>query len=474
MARRLSSKSGIEAEKVRSRIETDDDLWYAVRDLAGITIPRVKVCEDHVAPFTAFADAYFARSRNAVWYASRGLGGKSVLLATLAYMEGIELGAAVSLLGGSGEQSQRVHAYMTGIDTNLPNTFWGYYGAPRELLVDDPTKRETRLTNGGRIVVLQASTRSVRGTHQQRSRFDECDEMSWEIFNAATGQAMGSRGIPAQTVMSSTHQYADGTFTKILQMAARKGWPVYRWCYKESAEGWLPESEIEGKRGDVTKMTWDTEYELQEPNPGARAIHPDKVEAMFYRELGDVEGERGIYYEFEEPVGNARYSHGADWARKVDDTVITTFRTDVKPIRLVAFERTQKEPWPVMVAKLDKRIERYNGGEASHDATGLGDVITGYLLSDVEPFIMTGRKRSELLNNYITAIEQGEILSPYIEYMHSEHLYASVDDVYGSGHLPDSISAGALAYRAADRPIDWSQVQELGHVEDFEEKSLWR
>lgn len=301
-----------------------------------------------------------------------------------------------------------------------------------------------------------------------------CDEMAWEIFNAATGQVMGARDIKAQTVMSSTHQYADGTFTKILQMAARKGWPVYRWCYKESAEGWLPESEIEGKRGDVTKTMWDVEYEMQEPNPGARAIHPDKVEAMFYRELGDVEGERGIYYEFEEPVGNARYSHGADWARKVDDTVIVTFRTDARPIRLVAFERTQKEPWPVMVAKLDKRIERYNGGEASHDATGLGDVITGYLLSDVEPFVMTGRKRSELLNNYITAIEQGEILSPYIEYMHSEHLYASVDDVYGSGHLPDSISAGALAYRAADRPIDWSQVQELGHIDDYEEKSLWR
>ncbi|MBE9479627.1 MAG: hypothetical protein IMY80_06635, partial [Chloroflexi bacterium] len=172
MANRLSSKS--EVEKVRSQIRTDDDLWHAVQDLAGITIPRVKVCEDHVAPFTAFADAYFARHRNIVWHASRGLAGKSVLLATLAFMEGIEMGAAVNLLGGSGEQSQRVHGYMTGEDTNLPGTFWGHYGAPRHLLVDDPTKRETKLSNGGRIVVLQASQRSVRGPHPQKLRLDEC------------------------------------------------------------------------------------------------------------------------------------------------------------------------------------------------------------------------------------------------------------------------------------------------------------
>lgn len=449
MAQKLSSDPDANKPRQPSRIKTDDELWDAVYDQTGIMIPRKKVCADHVAPFTAFADAYFARYRNIVWLASRGFGGKSVLLATLAFMEGIEFGAAVSLLGGSGEQSQRVHGYMTGEDTNLPNTFWGHYGAPRHLLLDDPTKRETRLTNGGRISVLQASQRSVRGPHPQKLLLDECDEMDWNIFNSATGQVIGTRGIKAQTVMSSTHQYANGTFTKILQMAARKNWKIHRWCFKESAVGWLPESEIEGKRNDVTKSMWSTEYELQEPNPGARAIQPDSVELMFNKKLGDVAGELGMEYIFEPPVKGAQYVHGADWARKNDFTVIITFRTDITPVRLVAFERTHKQAWPVMVSKLDKRIEFY-GGDAVHDATGLGDVITGYLLSDVEPFLMVGRGRSELLNDYITAIEQGDIVCPFIEFMHSEHLYASVEDVYGGTkfHLPDSMSAGALAYRA--------------------------
>ena len=173
MAGELTNKSA-NAEPVELRLKTDDELWYAVRDQTGISIPRIAVCPGHVAPFTAFADAFFSRSRNAVWHASRGLAGKSVMLAALAFMEGVEQGAAVNLLGGSGEQSQRVHGYMTGDDTNLPRTFWGHYGAPKHLLRSDPTKKETKLTNGGRIVVLQASTRSVRGPHPQKLRLDEC------------------------------------------------------------------------------------------------------------------------------------------------------------------------------------------------------------------------------------------------------------------------------------------------------------
>ena len=457
MADELSLKNSDGQQEVELRIKTDDELWDAVRDQTGIAIPRVKVCPDHVAPFTAFADAFFSRHRNIVWHASRGFGGKSVLLATLSFMEGVEQGAAVNLLGGSGEQSQRVHGYMTGEDTNLPRTFWGYYGAPKDLLLTDPTKKETRLSNGGRIVVLQASTRSVRGPHPQKLRLDECDEMTMEIFNAATGQTMSARGIPAQTVMSSTHQYAAGTFTEILRMANERSWPVYTWCYKETAQGWLPQTEIDEKRGDVSLAMWEVEYDLQEPNPGARAIDPEKVKLMFDKSLGEVSGELRRYYEFEKPEKGAVYVHGADWARKIDNTVIISLRIDVSPIRLVAFERRNKEPWPIMIKQLDDRIKRY-GGKGAHDATGLGDVIKDYLLAGVKDFIMVGRARNELLNDYVTAIEQEAIVSPYIEFMYSEHLYASVNDLYGGTkyHLPDTISAGALAYHPSIRR-GWSR-----------------
>jgi len=59
---------------------------------------------------------------------------------------------------------------------------------------------------------------------------------------------------------------------------------------------------------------------------------------------------------------------------------------------------------------------------------------------------MGGLKRTEMLSNYITAIEHGRIISPVIETMRAEHLYAATNDVWGTGHLPDTISAGANAY----------------------------
>ena len=446
-------------------IADEDSLREFVRVAWGVEIPDVQVCPDHTTPWRAFADAYFARDRVTVWKASRGFGGKSFLLALLALTEAATLKADVNVLGGSGEQSENVHRYA--------KQFWDHEDAPSGLLASDPLKRETRLVWGNVIKALLASSRSVRGPHPQRLRLDEVDEMELSIFDAAMGQAMSKNGILAQTVISSTHQHADGTMTKVLQRAAEKDWSVYEWCYHETEMGWLSSAEIEGKRQDVTAVMWNVEYDLQEPSPESRAIMPEAVAAMFCADLGQFRGGNGEYIEIEPPlteclacglvaefsdecpechgpeVEPVPYATGADWARKTDWTVIPTARMDVQPARLVAFERCGRLPWPVMVGKLDARLARY-GGRACHDGTGLGDVVDGYLEHEAHGFLMVGRARSALLSNYISAVERGEIESPDITFMHDEHKYASVDDVYGSGHLPDSIAAMALLWHAAD------------------------
>ena len=57
--------------------KTDDELYELVKALWGVTIPRHKVCPDHVAPFEVFADAYFRRGPSiSLWLGSRGLSGK--------------------------------------------------------------------------------------------------------------------------------------------------------------------------------------------------------------------------------------------------------------------------------------------------------------------------------------------------------------------------------------------------------------
>ena len=449
----------------RWQINTEDQLRDFIWQAFGIRIPDAACCPNHTTPWRAFSDAYFARHSVAVWEASRGFGGKSFMLALLGLTEAITLKADVNILGGSGEQSGRVHKYM--------NDFWNYESAPRDLLLSDPSKQQTRLTWGNTIQALMASSKSVRGPHPQKLRIDEADEVDITLIDAAFGQPMSRNGIPTQIVLSSTHQYPDGTMTEIKKRAADKGWGYYTWCYRENLEphGWLSSAEVERKRQDVTTAMWQTEYELQEPSPESRAIVPDAVESTFRPELGQYRGAPGEYIEIEAPDANGRYATGGDWAKEKDWTVIPTLRIDCHPARLVAYLREGRMPWPQMVAKFDERVRRYPLA-AAHDGTGLGNVVSDLLTVKAENIILVGRFRNDLISNYIKAVESGEIEAPRIDHIYKEHKFATRDDIYGGGHLPDSICAMALAWHAANfRGTTWQSLRNLGRVE--QPKGRW-
>lgn len=463
-------------------LKDEDELRAFIKVAWGVTIPDTQVCPHHTTPWRAFADAYFARSPVSVWVGSRGFGGKSMTLSVLGLTEGSTLKASVSILGGSGAQSERVHNHMKNL--------WHYENAPRHILRTDPSQFVTKLHWGNTIEALMASQTSVRGPHPQRLRMDEIDEMDMKILEAAQGQPMsGDTGIETQTVLSSTHQYANGTMTKILKRAKEMNWPVYEWCWRETStpiDGWLKPEEVDRKRIEITREMWETEYDLQRPSVGALAIMPQAVERLFDERLGKFAGEVNEYIEIEPPmfkcsfcswempvdivlstgsnpgaictvcghdIERVPYIHGADWARKQDWTIIPTFRADRLPLVCVAWERTGRLEWPAMVDKLDKRIERFGVGNSSacEDGTGIGDVISGYHRNRVEAIIMAGVERYQMLNRYIGEIESDHIRYPMIRWAYDEHAEAGQEDVFGSSeshHLPDSISAGSLALKA--------------------------
>lgn len=424
-------------------LKTDRELSMFVDVAFGVRIPDRAICPGHCSPWAAFRDAYFARDPVAVWKASRGFGGKSFLLSALSLTEAVTLRADVNLLGGSGQQSERVLEAMSKL--------WHYEGAPRRLLVGD-AKKTTTLRNGAKVQALMASQRSVRGPHPQRLRMDEVDEMDIAILDAAMGQPMTARGVRAQTVLSSTHQNPDGTMTEILKRAfdVDVDWPVYEWCYKETLEphGWLSPIDLDDKRRSVSRAMFEVEYDLQEPSVEGRVIDGEAVASMFRESLGSFKGLQGEDCVGALPKEKATYATGADWARTRDWTIIVTLRTDCTPMRVVRFLRIGRQPWPTMVGRFEQRIQEYPGA-AAHDGTGLGDVVDGYVTGNADAVKLVGRERSDILSEYIAAVERGEVVSPVIEYMQSEHRYATWDDVYGAGHCPDSIIAMALAYRAA-------------------------
>lgn len=417
----------------------DEELFEAVLTLTGRKIPRTKVCDQHVAPFKVFSDIYFGRTPLHVIHGSRGFGGKTVVLGTLAVAMATWMGASVVVLGGSAAQSLRVRET---IDEVLE-----YERYPKDL-IKHRTRYDVFLNNGGHIRALMASQRSVRGPHPQVLLLDEIDEMDLDILESSLGQPMSAKGIPATIVMASTWQYPDATFAEVMKRAKQNHWPVAQWCFRESSappDGWLTKSDIELRKAQVSKATWLMEYELQEPVFEGRAIDTEAVDACFDESLGTYAGDPGELLIFEEPKEGARYVTGVDWAKEKDWTVIRTFRTDVWPWREVAFERIARVPWPQMVARLDRRIDTYRG-IAAHDATGIGNVVSDLLKHDVRGVVMQGRRRDAMLSEYVAAIEDRAMLSPRITWAHAEHRYCRLDDLYGSGHPPDSLVSGAMAW----------------------------
>ena len=450
--------------------QNDDELWWVIKALFGVELPRVSVCKDHISPFEAVAHAYFGREPNfAVWYASRG-SGKSLALAVLGLVKAFVLDVDVTILGGSMTQSLNVREHMRKL--------MAHQNAPIYAVQKDQATL-IQMHTGRAIKPLPASETTVRGPHPPLQLLDEVDEMEYKIYNSSLGQAMEQRNIHGDTiseyiVASSTWQNPEGTFTKVIEDAREKGLPIFTWCWRELLEphGWMTRRFIENKRKAVSAQMWHTEYELNEPSAGSRALDLDKVEEYFIeypptiRELHKGNGDHDEYvWEEWQPTGT--YSIGADWAKESDKTVIAVMRTDLKPRRMVKLIRVNRRPWPFMVGLFNKAIAEYHAG-AYHDGTGIGNVINDYIdASDTtRKFVMVGRPRTQLLLDYITDFEHGMYRLPVIPANHElqgvvanplyrAHRAITVADVYAPGkwnsHLPDEFAAVSLAHRAAER-----------------------
>lgn len=463
--------------------EPEDKVQLAVMlyHYFGLRYPMKAVCPGHVAPFDALAEAYFSESPVLIWHASRGLAGKTTMLAGLSLME-LVTGYDVSLLGGSQEQSLRTHrittaawdheeavfddgecaqcvvtfvtsgedvCYACGRPLNRERKKLQGPNAPRDLLKGEPLATKTEMRYGNIMVALAASPKSVRGPHPQRLRMDEADEMDLELVDAAMGQTMETDSDrPPQTIFASTHQHPSGTMTELFKRAAERGWPVREWCYKETLldpdnpGSWLIGRNIAAKRSEVTDYMWRVEYDLETPETGGALFNKDQLRTLFLdgAEVDDKLNQEYVFAEYDE-YGD--YVTAADWG-KTDLTVIVTVRYDVEPPELVYWLRLFRALWPVSAARFCEAVERYDS-KAIHDATGIGDLMKDQLTVEAVHYIMTGIHRSHLWMEYENAVAAEQLKWPRLKSIIGMHTHVQRNDLYGSGHPPDEIVALSLA-----------------------------
>lgn len=296
---------------------------------------------------------------------------------------------------------------------------------------------------------------------------DEIDEMDKKVYDAAMGQAMkkpNARGIEIDemVVASSTWQNPVGTFQMVRDEALKKGLPVRTWCFREvlkteeNPSGWMDPSFIERKRKSVPAELFRVEYELGEPAGGSRAFDLAKLNEYFIHMDPVNERHAGSDDEwiFEEPREDAWYAVGADWAKEEDKTVIVVARVDTYPKQIVYLRRVNRKPWPEMAEMFNTTLNKYQA-VAAHDGTGIGNVINDMIDERARKIVMVGRARSDMLVEYISAIERGEYRLPANTPAFDSHKATTVEEVYAPGkwnsHLADDVAAFAIMHDAASK-----------------------
>lgn len=222
---------------VERRPATREELRAWVRAVLGVEVGERAMIQGHSAPMDYLEWTFFEGgaghrgSLDAVVWANRG-GGKTFLgaLATLLdvlFKPGIE----VRILGGSMDQSRRMHAHL--------RRFFDPRRHPELCEIARPRLTERRLVlgNGSEVELLAQSQASVRGTRVQKLRCDEVelfDEDVWEAAQLVTrgrscsldGQTIPVRG--AVECLSTMHR-PHGLMHRIVNEAWQGKRRLFRW-----------------------------------------------------------------------------------------------------------------------------------------------------------------------------------------------------------------------------------------------------
>lgn len=220
-----------------ARPRTRDALHALVREYLGVSVPTRPLIAGHASPFDYLWHAFEETQlpRDLVVWANRG-GGKTFLAAVatlldLVFKDGIE----IRILGGSMEQSKRMHAHLRALFAREPFA---------DMIDGRITETKLRLTNGSEVQLLAQSQTSVRGTRVQKLRCDEVelfDEQVWEAAQLVTREkTCGPAGdpvfVPGSIECLSTMHVPYGIMHALVKDANR---PVFR---HEHEDGSLAES----------------------------------------------------------------------------------------------------------------------------------------------------------------------------------------------------------------------------------------
>jgi len=208
---------------------SEDELHAWIMDRLGIRVVREALIDGHSAPFEYLCHAFFEdrMPRDCVVWANRG-GGKTFYAALATMLDLIfKPGIEIRILGGSLEQSKRMHTHLRELLAVEPFD---------ELIEGKITDRRIRLSNGSSVELLAQSQTSVRGTRVQKLRCDEVELFDRDVWEAAQlvtrEKRCGDARIRGSIECLSTLHVPYGLMHELVAASAEDGGEsrrVFRW-----------------------------------------------------------------------------------------------------------------------------------------------------------------------------------------------------------------------------------------------------
>lgn len=188
-------------------------------DAFGVLLPHDPFTPGHSTPFHFVADALLHGERDVAAWACRS-GGKTLAASMIAAMEFIYIDALQArVLSGSENQSRNLYEYW--------RRWCGSNDLKRRLR--GPVRQGATDVAGGRLEILAASQRDVRGPKVHRLFEDELDEITPEIDAAAVGMIASSDDIPGRTIYTSTWHRTDGPMARLVDGCVANGVSLHKW-----------------------------------------------------------------------------------------------------------------------------------------------------------------------------------------------------------------------------------------------------
>ncbi len=211
-------------------------LWGLVKVHFGIPLAHRSFTPGHSSPLDFLYDALYNPQTDIAAWSCRS-GGKTLTASILAAMEFLRYRSMEArVLSGSQDQARNLYRY------------WARWcRGPLEPLVQGDVRRQLTRIGEGKMEILAASQKCVRGPKVQRLFEDELDEIDPELDQASVGMLASSPDLPARTVYTSTWHRTDGPMSRFIASQNESGVRLHRWNVWEAIARCPPERHDQGR-----------------------------------------------------------------------------------------------------------------------------------------------------------------------------------------------------------------------------------